>query len=42
MHISQWVIDRESENISGNSIMCFGAINSDMKSGNYYQAVDLY
>jgi hypothetical protein len=42
MHISQWVIEREPESISGDSIMCFGEVASDMKSGNYYQTADLY
>lgn len=33
---------KEPDSMSGDSIMCFGAVGSDMESSNYYQAVDLY
>lgn len=42
MHISQQLMRKEPDNISGDSIMCFGAVASDMESSNYYRAVDLY
>lgn len=42
MHISQQLMKKEPDNILGNSIMCFGAVASDMESSNYYRAVNLY
>lgn len=36
MHISQWLIRKEVDNIPSSSIICFGEVASDMESSNYY------
>lgn len=36
MHISQWLIRKEVDNIPSSSIICFGEVPSDMESSNYY------